>query len=349
MSFKSMIVIALGLLFLYGLFTVGLPFLLALVLVLLIEPINQFFIDRLKMKRIVAATITSTLLVLLFLGLVLLIAINLFAQFSVLLQHAPAQVRNIASYLQTVLAEQTERWAIELGIENEQQLSHAVESGADALSNALINFVNFLSRWFFDLASHIPNLFVFFIVFAVAVYLISYSLPNLKTGFLSMFEERFQPKVDVVLQNLHRSVFGFIRAQLIFSSITYVLSALGLILLRVDYALVIALGIVIVDILPILGVGSFLVPWAIYELVTGDVYLAVGLFVLFIIITVVRRIIEPKILGDQIGIGPLPTLISLYVGLKLAGVVGLFLGPILVIIYKAMRKEGLLNFKFKLE
>src|SRR5690606_40991132 len=107
--------------------------------------------------------------------------------------------------------------------------------------------------------------------------------------------------------------------------------------------------VMLVDLLPILGVGSFLVPWAIYQGLVGNWFIAIGLVVLFLVITVVRRIIEPKVLGDAVGISALSALISLYVGFKLVGVIGLFLGPVVVLVYEAMRKEGLLNIKIKLE
>src|SRR5690606_27964887 len=115
------------------------------------------------------------------------------------------------------------------------------------------------------------------------------------------------------------------------------------------YAMAISFVIVLVDILPVLGTGSVLVPWAAYSAFMGDMPLAIGLFVLFIVITVFRRIVEPKILGEQIGIGALPTLISLYVGFELIGAIGLILGPIVVIIYKAMAQVGLLKIKIRLE
>jgi predicted PurR-regulated permease PerM len=100
--------------------------------------------------------------------------------------------------------------------------------------------------------------------------------------------------------------------------------------------------------MPILGTGSVLVPWGSYLLLTGNVYVGVGLIVLFVVITVFRRIVEPKILGDSVGIGSLSALVSLDVGFKLVGVIGVFIGPLVVIIYMAARRAGLFQMKFKL-
>jgi sporulation integral membrane protein YtvI len=130
---------------------------------------------------------------------------------------------------------------------------------------------------------------------------------------------------------------------------TYIITLLGLLILNVNYAMAIALLIIIVDLLPILGTGSFIVPWAIYNAATGNLALGIGLFILFLVITIIRRVVEPKILGDAVGIGALPALVSLYIGFKLVGVIGFFLGPLVVIVYQAMRRVGLLEFKIRLE
>jgi len=151
-----------------------------------------------------------------------------------------------------------------------------------------------------------------------------------------------------VLDNLRKSIFGFLRSQLILSALTYVITLSGFLLLGIKYPMAIALLVCIVDIMPILGTGSVLVPWASYLILTGDWYTGIGLIVLFLFITVFRRVIEPKVLGDSIGISALAALISLYVGLKLAGVVGVFLGPLVVIIFMAARKAGLFQLKIRL-
>jgi sporulation integral membrane protein YtvI len=154
--------------------------------------------------------------------------------------------------------------------------------------------------------------------------------------------------VNDLLNNLKKSIFGFLRSQFILSALTYIISLIGLLVLNVKYPLAIALLIIIVDIMPILGTGSVLVPWGGYLMLTGNLYVGVGLIVLFLVITVFRRIVEPKILGDSVGIGSLSALISLYVGFKLVGVIGVFIGPLVVIIYMAARKAGLFQMKFKL-
>ncbi|QAY65090.1 sporulation integral membrane protein YtvI [Paenibacillus protaetiae] len=342
MSLKTLVWIAVGLLLLYLMFTVGAPFLLALVVAIFLEPLTGLFIQRLKWNRLLASAVSSTLFVVMVMGLISLLGFKIVNELIGYSRKAPQYFQN-ASDLVKSLMDQAESMYRTLPPDTVAQLDNWLTSFTDWLTG----LVHMLSNSLFTFASGIPSMFIFFVVFLVAVYMISFSLPALKSSILLLFDEKSRHQVEAVMVNLRRSIFGFIRSQLILSSLTYILSLLGLLLLDIRYAMAIALFIVVVDILPILGTGSVLVPWGVYLLITGD-NTGVGLLVMFLVITVIRRIVEPKIVGDAVGIGALPALISLYAGLKLVGVIGVFLGPLVVIIYMAARKAGLFQFRFKL-
>lgn len=138
------------------------------------------------------------------------------------------------------------------------------------------------------------------------------------------------------------------KAQLILSLLTFVLAYIGLSVLRVDFSLIMAIIIVIVDILPILGTGSVLVPWAIYAFSQGQTNLGIGFVVLFLVITVVRRAVEPKIMSSNMGISPLAALISMFIGLKMVGIWGLFLGPAVVILFETLRRANIIKINIKI-
>ncbi|OMF31771.1 sporulation integral membrane protein YtvI [Paenibacillus sp. FSL H8-0548] len=343
MSIKTIIFVALGLLLLYLFFTVGAPFMLALVVAISLEPLNQLFMKRFRMNRLLAATISSSLFTVIIIGLIALLGVKIIAELVAFFKKVPNYFENANGLVDDLMVkgqslyqnlppdtiETLEKWLMEL--------TSTLTKMVGTLSNSVIAF-----------ASSIPGMFIFFIVFLVAVYMMNYSLNTMKETVLSLFEEKSQPQVNAVLYNLKKSIFGFLRSQFILSALTYIISLVGLLVLNVKYPLAIALLIIIVDIMPILGTGSVLVPWGTYLLVTGDVYVGVGLFILFLVITVFRRIVEPKILGDSVGIGSLSALVSLYVGFKLVGVIGVFIGPLVVIIYMAARKAGLFQMKFKL-
>ncbi|SDT26734.1 sporulation integral membrane protein YtvI [Paenibacillaceae bacterium GAS479] len=343
MSVKSLVFVAVGLMLLYLSFTVGAPFLLALIVAIFLEPVNQLLMKRARVNRIVAVIISCTLFTLLLLALATGIGFKLTAELIAFWNRAPAMASDANVFLLGLIDN-----AKELYTHIPPDSAVQLEKALNGLVSSLTGMVTALSRTIVNFASGLPGMFIFSIVFIVAVYMFSFSLNTMRASFLSLFHEESRPQVGAVLDNLKNSVFGFLRSQLLLSLVTYVITLIGLVSMRVDYAMAIALLVVIVDILPILGTGSVLVPWAAYMLLTGHPGTAIGLVLLFIIITVVRRIIEPKILGDSVGIGAISALISLYVGFKLVGVIGVFLGPLVVIIYMAARKAGLFQLKIRL-
>ncbi len=348
MSLRTIVLIALGLGFLYGLFTVGSPFLLAIIFAILLEPINLFLMKYARMNRVSAVTLVCTVFTLVLTLIMYVIGFKVITESYFYLTRLPDYLNNLNYFVQQTI-HKTQLFYETLPADTAAQLQQGAESGINALMSTLESIVGSLSASLLNFAKMIPNFFIFFLVFIVGLYLFSFSLNTLKGSFLTLFEEKSRNKVEEVLDKLRNAIFGFIRAQLLISSLTYIITLIGLMILRIDFAIALALLVIIVDILPILGTGSVLIPWAVYLLVQGDSFVGFGLIVLYLVITIVRRLVEPKILGDSVGIGALSALISMYVGFKLVGVIGLFLGPIVVIIYQAMQKVGLLNIKIKLE
>jgi sporulation integral membrane protein YtvI len=140
-----------------------------------------------------------------------------------------------------------------------------------------------------------------------------------------------------VLKDIRTSLFGFVRAQLTLISITAILVLIGLWILGVKYALTVAIIIGLVDLLPYLGVGSVLVPWSAYSFFfAGDTRMAVGLLILYVVLLVVRQMLEAKLVSSNVGLDPLTTLIALFVGLNLFGFIGLIIGPVSVVVMIAL-------------
>jgi sporulation integral membrane protein YtvI len=347
MSYKMLGLAAIGVILLYAFFTVGFPFLLALVIAILIDPLIVLLMKATKMNRFISSTITCTIFLLGMLGVFYLIGLKVFTELNELARRTPEWAKEIEFYVNQALTGNgvlydafPDEWA--------GNIQSTLQYGADGLVSGLNSLISTVSGLFLNVAKVIPNLLIFCIVFFIALYLFSYSLDRLKGSFLSLFAEESRSKMESVLIKLREAIIGFMRAQIFISILTYIVALLGLIIIGVDYAMAIAFIIILVDLLPILGTGSVIVPWAIYNIIIGDVGTAIGLLILFIVITVFRRIIEPKILGDAVGIGALPILVSLYVGFELVGVVGIFLGPILVIVYEAMKQAGIIKIQIKL-
>ena len=120
----------------------------------------------------------------------------------------------------------------------------------------------------------------------------------------------------------------------------YLIIVIGLLFLKVRYAYLVALPIAVLDVLPLFGTGVILIPWMIFELLTGEYMYALGLGIIWGISQLVRQIIQPKVIGESMGMAPIPTLVLLYLGYRLAGVAGMFVSVPLGILVLAMNDAG---------
>ncbi len=137
--------------------------------------------------------------------------------------------------------------------------------------------------------------------------------------------------------------FKMIKAYMQIMSITFIELAIGLSIIGVDNAIVIAFLIAIFDIVPVLGTGGIMIPWIIVKFITGSSKLAIGLLIIYLIVTLIRNIIEPKLVGKQIGLHPLLMLLSMFIGGKLFGFLGIFILPFLMIVIINLNEQGIIH------
>lgn len=155
---------------------------------------------------------------------------------------------------------------------------------------------------------------------------------------------QFKPEHQKVILNLKDNVIGslgnFIKAYTAIISITFAELSIGFWILGIPSPFLFGLLVAIIDIMPILGTGAVLLPWSVIAFIIGNTKIGMGMLILYVVITVVRQILEPKIVGQQIGLYPIVTLILMYVGAQLMGVLGLLILPIMATILIKLNKEG---------
>lgn len=163
--------------------------------------------------------------------------------------------------------------------------------------------------------------------------------------YVNQFAEKYMPetikeKYDVFERSIKQAVGGYFKAQFKIEVWIYFLILIGLLILRVNYAYLIAFLIATLDFLPFFGSGAVFWPWAILEVVTGDYVRAIALMVIYGLCQLVRQLIQPKIMGDSIGMAPIPTLVLLFVGYKVGSVLGMILAVPIGIIVVNMNDAG---------
>ena len=149
--------------------------------------------------------------------------------------------------------------------------------------------------------------------------------------------KKWSKKILIHIREISSSLGAYLKAQVILILISFVISVIGLYIykfigLNIEFPLLVALGISFVDALPILGSGTVMIPWGVGIAINGDIKLAVAIISLWILMSIVRQFVEPRIVSKQIGIHPIFTLISMYTGFKFMGITGLIIGPVILIV-----------------
>ncbi len=218
------------------------------------------------------------------------------------------------------------------------------------LINTLVGWVQGLdfSGWFAQMAGQAPSMVtnlsgfaVALVVFMMASYFITGDYPRLRfelTDRVPMVARDFCRSV----KNIFMSAFGgYIKSQLILSAGVFLILSVGFFLMGQPYGLLLAFGLAVLDFIPIIGAGTVMVPWAVVDMVLMEFGEAAALMAVWGVIVVFRRVAEPKVLGDQTGLSPILSLVGIYVGMRAGGVLGMVVGPLLLLVFINLTKLGI--------
>jgi len=324
---------------------VSIPIILALLTAIIIEPIVKFTQKTFKWKRKPAVITNFALFISVISGLLYLIITKLFSQLIYTSQTIPTYINNWTGLwidMQNSLFRYTEGLPKEVVESIQNKFDATLESMRDALLD-ILSYSNITA-----LLTNIPNFLVSFIVFIIALFLFMLDLHNLQVKFFYYLTDNTASKVRFMFASIKKVAIGFMKAQIIASFIILGAAFLGLLLIITPkYALIMAIVIWIIDIIPILGSIAILAPWAIYHYLTGDMVMGTKLAILAVVLLIIRRAVEPKLMGSQMGISPLAILIAMFIGAKLFGFIGFLIGPLVVIIFITAKESGMLKLNFK--
>ena len=362
--------IILGLSYLFIKYCMGavFPFIIAFFIAMIVQkPTNRCYKKIGKGKKIIS-TVFVMLVFLIFAGLVSLLGAKIvtsvrdFISFLTdKINDFPNFVENIETWLLKVIAflpdtfEHRLATSITNGLERFKELT-ATEAASVLVKSAsgseTFNFKSLISPvgggvW--SVVKEIPSIMISTLITVVASCFMASDYDRL-VGFL---KSQLKPKNRVALSKSKHLLFstlrGLIKAYGTIMFITFSEVAIGLYIMKFaniytsGYIIAISIATCIIDIIPVLGTGTVLIPWALYSLITGKISLGVGLFILYVIITVLRQFIEPKLVADKLGLPPVLTIAAMYIGTQLFGFIGLFLLPIILIMIKRLNDEGVLH------
>lgn len=193
------------------------------------------------------------------------------------------------------------------------------------------------------IAMGIPSKVVAILIFVMSTYFLASDYPYLRARCVQNMDSGFLHFADQVRITALGAFGGYLKAQLLLSTGVFFILLVGFTIIHQSYSVLLALVLAVVDFIPLLGAGTVLIPWSVIALFNRDLTATVQLLVIWGVVTLYRRIMEPKVVGDQTGLSPILSLASIYVGMKLGGVLGMILGPVCTLVVLNLFSMGIFH------
>ncbi|MBP1930305.1 sporulation integral membrane protein YtvI [Ammoniphilus resinae] len=327
------------------------PFILGFIIAIMINRPVNWIQKRANIPRWISVSIVLVIVILLVLGSITLLITQVVIEIGHLITVMPLYIQDAVNYLKHLITKEIitnfyDRIQLLYSSLDESYKTTIEENIGAALSKIAQTgtyLVNSFLKGLQSFLTSLPNTATVLVISTLASFFISKDFYKMKHKISSLVPPAVKDRSVRVLSDLKSALFGFVKAQFTLVSITGFIIIIGLLILRVDYAFTIGIIAGILDLLPLLGTGSVFVPWIIYLFIKQDFQLVIGLSILYAVVVVQRQIMEPKVVADNIGLDPLITLIALFVGLQLFGVIGLIIGPVAVVIINALMNAGVLR------
>lgn len=319
------------------------PFILAFIIVTFLRKPAEKLAKKIRLGEKYTALLLLTGFYLLFFGAVILgggKVITMIADFitdlpgfyqtsiAPLLEHVSQQIGDALAEMDMTLAQEIQR-----------SMQQFVQNIGETLSTLSMNALAYIS----GLVTGIPAALIRLIIMIVSSFYMAADYHRIMAMARTYLPEKVKQlgrDVKIYGWNILKA---YIKSYTLLFLLTFAELTVGLTILKIPYAFAIGLAIAVFDILPVLGTGGVLLPWAVILLVLGDYPLALGILTLYVVITIVRNSLEPRIVGKQVGLHPLLTLIAMFLGLELGGIIGMILLPLSVVILVNMEKNGALH------
>ena len=322
------------------------PFILAFFIAMALQRPVNWITKKTPLKKGLVSGLAVLLALTAIMAVLALIGVRIVEELRGFISLITAKLDNLPVFLK-----QTEAWILEnihflpdsietMAANSIRELFHDLETGAaNGRLNIDLSILSSPLSGVWNTAKQIPSIFLATLISIIACCFMTADYDRLVNFVKRQLPRERREALSASKQLLFSSMFKMLRAYLLI--ILGILKLAGL--YESSYILAIALLTAIVDILPVLGTGTVLIPWAVYSLCTGRVGFGIGLIVIYVAISVIRQIIEPKLVAGQLGLPPVVTIVGMYIGLQLFGFIGLFLVPLTLIMLKLLNDQNLIH------
>lgn len=314
-----------------------LPFILGLIIAFIAQPLIDFLTKSFKIKRGIVGTVVA---ILIFAAICTIISFAVMGMIS--------ELMSLSSMLSKFIAESKDKGyeiidkALSYYHTIDPSIINTIKSMANELFSGSFALAVKLANWLLDIVKLLPGILMVILFTLLSSIYFAVDLPMIKKKVFSAFTKENSVKIkDIILQS-NKMLSNYFKSYLILISITFVETFIGANILGIKYSLLLAIVTAISDALPILGPGTILIPAGLIYILLGNLIKGVGLLVLYLIITIVRQLLEPKIVSVNIGIHPLVVIAAIFIGLKAHGFLGMIFTILYVIFYVVLKKVKVL-------
>jgi len=314
-----------------------LPFVIGWIVAMIANPLVKFLESKVKLLRKHSSAIIIIVVIAAIMGILYLIVSVLFRESKQLAGDLPDIIKQVEILLSN-LAIKIQDLSNDMPKPVQQFINNLLES----INKNLMDFepnTNWLTfSGASNLAQNIAAFFLDLIITLLSAYFFIIKRDELTEGLKKFLPNSVLEGWIFIYNNFTKAVGGYFKAQFKIMIVLCVIMFVGFEILRVSYSILLALAIAFLDFLPVFGTGAVLWPWALIDMLSGNYFRAVGLVVIYLICQITKQVLQPKMVGDSIGISPLSTLVFLYIGYKLKGVIGMIIGvPVGMVIVNLYR------------
>jgi sporulation integral membrane protein YtvI len=319
------------------------PFLIALVVSLLLKPVVAFLRDKCHLHKGFAGGIVVALFYALVGFLLIVVSVQVFSAAKAFFLTLPGMyTSSIAPWLAQIFAD-LQTFVAKLDPETAAAYNVVASNVTQTLGQTVANISKQVVTWVTSMTFKAPAFLLHLLIAIIATFFLSIDFPKVKAFLMLQLSEQNRDLVHNIRVHLGRTLWRYTRSYALILVITFAEISFGLLIIGVQNAFSIAAAIAVFDILPVVGSGLVLLPWTVISLVSGNYPQAIGLGILYIVVIIVRNIIEPKIVGDRVGLHPIVTLLSMVVGTFLFGGIGLLGLPITLALIQSLNKQGVIH------
>lgn len=322
------------------------PFVIGWILSVIAGPLVTFLEKKLKIMKRLGSAITIILVLALCIGLIYLIISQIWEEISVLIRNFPSMYHDLERGLSQIGAQGNTLF--ERFPEQIQNSWATLMNNLDDTASSLIGRIGEPTiEVAGNVAKRIPSVLIGTIVAFVSAYFFIADKENLGEWVKKVVPKSITSRLLLVGENLKYAMGGYFKAQFKIMGVVFAILLVGFTLMQIRFSILLAIAIAFLDFLPFFGTGTALIPWAIYKFLVGDYKMVAALVILYGVTQLVRQLIQPKLVGDSMGLNPLYTLFLLYLGYRVGSVLGMIfavpIGLILLNLYQAGAFDYILN------